>query len=403
MAAAATVFAACDEQKQGGDDFTEVAPEFTSSIDDIVVTEETLETEVTFSYSAADFGVDTQINYAIEVQIGTGAKAVVATSTTTEAKATLEDINYELVTALGITVGTPTDVNFYVSAQMGASEKLYSQPESVKVMAIEAGDKKSDWGLIGGMVACENWNKDIVLLEGEEYLYVLGVELAEGDEFKFRKGASWDTGIELAYAGTVMPNAEYAAGHGGNIKMGATGTYDIYLLVETEEKENSTGKFYIMTAGKTPDEAGEAEVIYVDPSAETFNVGLSGDILGWDTPTYETNDRAEFKTKTVTDEATYAGTYTFELSSVSFAAGELFKVRINDGWFGYNQVTVEGLNVTPEQAKDGEGKPVFNEDQTPKYDDGANFIVGDAGTYKMTVSFTWDGLNASEIVATFAK
>ena len=101
MAAAATVFAACEEQKpDGGDDFVEVAPEFTSDIEDITVTEEMLSTEITFTYSAADFGVDTQINYAIEAQVGDGAKVVIATSTTTEAKATLEDINYEPICAL---------------------------------------------------------------------------------------------------------------------------------------------------------------------------------------------------------------------------------------------------------------------------------------------------------------
>lgn len=407
MAAAATVFAACNKEggNEGGDDLADVAPEFTTDLEDIIVTEETLEAELTFSYSAADFGVATQINYAIEAQIGTGNKAVVATSTTTEAKVTLEDLNYELVTVLNIPLGVATDVNFYVSAQMGSSAKLYSQPQTVKVTAIEAGPKKSEWGLVGTI---NGWAKpDIKMFDVDGYFVAYNVELTDTDEFKIRANEEWNDaknyGTEIK--GTFAPNTiipVITSGGSCNIGVTTAGTYDIYFVIDATD-ENNPGTVYLMEAGKTPDQAGEAEVVYIDPSAEKFNVGLSGDILGWDTPAYETNDRAAFVTKEVTDADTYAGTYTFELASVSFAENELFKVRINDGWFGYNQVTVEGLSVTPEQAKDGDGNLLYNEDQTPKYDDGANLIVGEAGTYKMTLTFAWNGLNASEIVATFTK
>ena len=184
--------------------------------------------------------------------------------------------------------------------------------------------------------------------------------------------------------------------------MGKTGVYDVYLLVTKEEKEASEGKFYIMTAGKTPDQAGEAEVVYSDPSSDKFVVGLSGSILGWDDPSFETNDRATLKSKEVTDAATFAGTYSFELASVTFAADELVKVRINGEWFGYQQVTFDGIQVEPAQSE-SDGAPVFNEDGTPKYDEGNNMVVKEPGTYKMTVSFTWDGLKATEITAAFAK
>ena len=52
MAAAATMFAACGEKEgpTGGDDWTETAPEFTSDVADIVVTEETLSEKVKFTY-----------------------------------------------------------------------------------------------------------------------------------------------------------------------------------------------------------------------------------------------------------------------------------------------------------------------------------------------------------------
>lgn len=265
MAAAAVAFASCDKPSNNDGEFTETAPEFTSEVADIVVTEETLENKLTFTCSPADFGVNTQINYALEVQLGEGPKAVVATSTTTTIETTLEKLNYELYVRLGIATGEPVDVNFYISAQMGESAKLYSQVKTVKVTAIEAGALKSEWGIIGSMAACNNWSNDIQMFEGDNgYIYALNVALNEGDKFKFRKGGSWDSKIELSYNGILMPNAEYAGAHGGDITMGKSGVYDVYILIDVEAQEGTTGKIYVMDAGKTPDQAGEPEVVLLD-------------------------------------------------------------------------------------------------------------------------------------------
>ena len=265
MAAAAVAFASCDKPSNNDGEFTETAPEFTSEVADIVVTEATLNDKVTFTCSPADFGVNTQINYALEVQLGEGPKAVVATSTTTTIETTLEKLNYELYVRLGIATGEPVDVNFYISAQMGESAKLYSQVKTAKVTAIEAGALKSEWGIIGSMAACNNWSNDIQMFEGDNgYIYALNVALNEGDKFKFRKGGSWDTKIELSYNGILMPNAEYAGAHGGDITMGKSGVYDVYILIDVEAQEGTTGKIYVMDAGKTPDQAGEPEVVLLD-------------------------------------------------------------------------------------------------------------------------------------------
>lgn len=396
MAAAATVFAACEEQKpDGGDDFVEVAPEFTSDIEDIIVTEEMLSTEITFTYSAADFGVDTQINYAIEAQVGDGAKVVIATSTTTEAKATLEDINYELFTKLQLEAGVATDLNYYVSAQMGSSEKLYSQPKTAKFTAINAGPKKSEWGLVGTI---NGWGApDVPMFEVDEYFVAYNVVLTETDEFKIRANEEWNDaknyGTEVKgtfAANTIIP--VITSGGSQNIGVKAAGTYDIYFIIDTAD-ETTPGTVYLMEAGKTPDQAGEAEVTYVDPSSENFNVGLSGSALGWDDPAFETNDRAEFKTKNVTDEATYAGTYTFELASVAIVTGDTFKIRINGAWIGFGQAELSGISVSNVEEFDEEGN----------LKTGADFAAAEDGTFKVTISFDWDGLTYSNVTATFAK
>ena len=150
------------------------------------------------------------------------------------------------------------------------------------------------------------------------------------------------------------------------------GTYDVYLDAEG-------AKAYFMTEGKTPADAGEAVVTYID--ASDINVGFSGSAIGWDDPAFETNDRAAFVSKTVTDEATFAGTYVYELASLTVAEADEFKIRINGDWIGAAGATVEGLAVTGED----------------------NFVAGEAGTYSVTVTFDWDGLKPSNVKAVFAK
>ena len=175
---------------------------------------------------------------------------------------------------------------------------------------------ESEWGLIGSLAACNSWTNNIKLYENGEYYAAKGVTFADGDQFKFRKGETW--GTEVVYEGIVTPDAEYAcAAGGGNSTISAGGVYDVYLA-------KSLDKFYVMTQGKTPADAGQAEVVYVDPSAESFVVGFSGSVLGWDDPSFEQNDRAVLVNKTVADEATFAGTYEFALEGLSVAAGDEF-------------------------------------------------------------------------------
>lgn len=382
MAAAAVAFASCDKPSNNDGEFTETAPEFTSEVADIVVTEETLENKLTFTCSPADFGVNTQINYSVEVALGAdGLKSVVATSTTTTIETTLEKLNYELYVKLGITVGEPVDVYFWISAQMGEAAKLYSQAKTAKVTAIEAGPMKSEWGLVGTI---NSWGfPDIPMFVVEPYFVAYNVTLTESDEFKIRasKEGEWDDnknyGTEVK--GTFAPNTKFGvltAGTSQNIGVKEAGVYDVYFDLENT-------MVYLMKAGKTPDQAHEAGVEFVDPSTDKFNVGFSGSVLGWGDPSFEAGNRASFKSKSLTDEATFAGTYTYELASITFAVGDEFKLRLNGAWVGAGEggATVEGLTVSGTD----------------------NFVAGEAGTYKATVTFDWDGLTFSNAVVTFSK
>ena len=231
----------------------------------------------------------------------------------------------------------------------------------------------AEWGLIGSLAACNSWSVNIPLFIDGDYMVAKGVVFAEGDQFKFRKGETW--GTEVVYEGNVMPDAEYAcAAGGGNSTIGAAGTYDVYLA-------QSLDKFYVMTPGKTPADAGEAVVTYVDPSAESFVVGFSGSAIGWDDPSFDTNDRAAFISKNVTDEKTFAGTYEFKLEGLAVSENDEIKVRINGQWIGVGGATVEGLTVTGTD----------------------NFIAGETGTYTAVITFAWDGTTHSDVKVVFSK
>ena len=236
-----------------------------------------------------------------------------------------------------------------------------------------AAPEMAEWGLIGSLAACNNWGVNIPLYINGDYMVAKGVVFAAGDQFKFRKGENW--GTEVVYEGTVMPDAEYACAAGsGNSTIGEAGTYDVYLA-------QSLDKFYVMTPGKTPADAGEAVITYIDPSAESFVVGFSGSVIGWDDPSFDQGDRAAFVSKNVTDEATYAGTYEFKLEGLTVAAGDELKIRINGQWIGVGGAAVEGLAVSGTD----------------------NFIADEAGTYNVTITFAWDGTAHSDVKAVFSK
>lgn len=261
---------------------------------------------------------------------------------------------------------------------------IYLDPTAAKVWFINDGSYpgggsapvQSDWGLIGSMAACSNWTNNIPMMEKGDYIIALGVQFVAGDQFKFRKGTSW--GTELTYEGQISIDAklDLVDGTGGkkNSSIGTSGTFDVYLA-----KDLSC--FYVMTPGKTPDQAGVAEKVYSDPSSESFVVGFSGSVVGWDDPSFATNDRASFVSKNVTDSKTFAGTYEFKLASFAVAANDEFKLRIDGQWVGVGGAAVEGLTVSGTD----------------------NFIAGESGTYSVKITFAWDGSNFSDVKLVFSK
>lgn len=251
----------------------------------------------------------------------------------------------------------------------GAYDVYYDEGNE-KIYVVAAGSDAPEfdltWFLVGGFNGWTVGDMAYKMTREAEYYVFKGFTLEADNEVKFN-GGDWS----VNRGGSFSVNAAIDAVDGGdNLKVPA-GTYDVYM-------DHAAEKIYFMTDGKTPADAGEAVVTYIDASA--IAVGFSGEFNGWGDPA--DGFLAAFDSKNVTDEATYAGTYVFKVSALELANGNQFKVRINSGWFGTGDVTVEGLSVV---------------------DVDGNIAAAEGGTFNVEISFAWDGLKPSDIKAVFSK
>ena len=252
---------------------------------------------------------------------------------------------------------------------------IYYDEGNEEIFVLATGSEKPvfapTWFLVGGFNGWTVADMAYKLSKEGDYYVFKGFVLDAENEVKFNAGG-WDVnrGADSFSADAAIDVVQ----DGSNLKVPA-GTYDVYMTLDAS-------KAYFMTEGKTPADAGEAVVTYVD--ASTVVVGFSGNFGGIEAWTDPADSRlAVFASKEVTDEATYAGTYTFEVPSIVISENDQFKVRVDGKWIGAGEggATVEGLAVTGED----------------------NFIAGESGIYKVTISFDWDGLAPSNVKAVFAK
>ena len=127
--------------------------------------------------------------------------------------------------------------------------------------------KVSRWSLIG---AFNGWSSDLAMYDEGKYQVVRNQKLSGG--LKFRQDGQWnykdESGNEIQTnfgldKGSFAADAVLACRLGGSDINVAEGTYDVYLEVA---EDGQSAKAYFMTGGKTPEEAGEAEVVIPDYS-----------------------------------------------------------------------------------------------------------------------------------------
>ena len=150
---------------------------------------------VTFEWSAADYGVATQINYAIEVAAAGSADKVVLTSGINDTKAVVsyEAVNAILLYDLGLVSGISEKVDFYVSAKVGEYPKIYSNVVTTTATVTEAEKEYPKLYVVGSY---NGWSHDsnqyLFDFAGNDAVYQGMVDFGAdhaSNEFKITGGA----------------------------------------------------------------------------------------------------------------------------------------------------------------------------------------------------------------------
>ena len=166
-----------------------------TAVDEITVTSENMGELVTFTWDAADFGVKTQINYAVEAAYGADTVVVLTGLTSTSAQTTLEVLNAPLALAskdggLGIPVDSPTEVNFLVSATIGDTfGKYYSEGVPVTMTVTQAERTYPMIYVIGDFCGwADGQTQELFSFSGDEVNYsgVIGFNGKAANGFKIR-------------------------------------------------------------------------------------------------------------------------------------------------------------------------------------------------------------------------
>lgn len=199
-------------------------------------------------------------------------------------------------------------------------------------------------------------------------------------EFKFAYGGGWK--IQLDDAGLVKANTNLGVDMvqgGDNLNM-PKGT-EIKLTLTWSLAGGELSKSYAM--------ALTGNIIIEDPA--TFVVGFSGNAFGsntnppaeWSDPSGPTLAVYSATQSTITNTATKAGTYVYNITNLKMDASKEFKIRYNGAWIG-----VGGTTTIVGETFGGTD----------------NYIVNTAATYtNVKFEVTWTGSKASAIKVTFTK
>ena len=165
---------------------------------------------------------------------------------------------------------------------------LFVNPDSGIAWISEAYDpypdftEASNWSVIGSLSKHGiSWDGDIAMVTDGSTHIAFGVNLAAEDEFKFRQDASWTVNLGGDFSGL---DSEFSVTQDGpNIKVGAEGTYDLFVNPGAGTAKVSEASGMKISAKIGGDEPG--------PEPETVTgwniIGLNGD---WENDIKATED-----------------------------------------------------------------------------------------------------------------
>ena len=131
--------------------------------------------------------------------------------------------------------------------------------------------ESSSWSVIGALSLHDiSWNGDIAMISDGTWHVALGVNLAAADEFKFRKDADWAVNMGGDFTGL---GDEFAVSQDGpNIKVGADGSFDLYV-----NPDAGLAKVTEASGAKVSAKIGGNEEPEPEPVTGWNIIGLNGD------------------------------------------------------------------------------------------------------------------------------
>ena len=196
--------------------------------------------KVTFTWSAADYGVATQVNYSLLAATAAAPEAKVSITsglTTTEAEIAYETLNAILFNDLKLNDGVAEDVVFTVSAKLGEYSPIYSNAITVSCK-VTAAEKQYPKLTVAGSYAYNNWSPGkgqfVYDFEGTDAKYSGVIDFGEDVsalQFKF-VGEAWGNNEFSVPAGEAQTPeaAELPLVAGGGDNISAYTTHRFYSL-----------------------------------------------------------------------------------------------------------------------------------------------------------------------------
>ncbi|MBQ8272125.1 MAG: hypothetical protein IJZ09_03865 [Tidjanibacter sp.] len=177
-----------------------------------------------------------------------------------------------------VSVKIYAEKNATTEAREGKVVFAVGEEKAEVAVAQQAGEPAGSevWGLAGSH---QGWSPaDATAMEyADGYYFQKGLEFEAGTEFKFVKDNAW--AVCRGYEGKkpIVANYYYPVQQsvGGNIKVAAEGTYDVYL-------NEATDTFYLMEAGKLPAEAKDSsELEEAEVPEDAKGMRIVGTHNGW--------------------------------------------------------------------------------------------------------------------------
>lgn len=192
---------------------------------------------VAFTWSAADYGVSTQINYSLEAATAAAPDAKVTITsgiTTTSTEVDYETLNAILFNDLGLADGVAEDVNFSIGVKVGEYAKIYSNAVTVSCK-VTAAEKTYPTLTVAGSYAYNNWTPGkgqfVFDFDGTDAKYSGVIDFGEDVsalQFKFVGAAFGQNEFSVPSGEAQAPEAAelpLVAGGGDNISAYTTHRY----------------------------------------------------------------------------------------------------------------------------------------------------------------------------------